>query len=393
MTSNEKRAVFSLAILMALRMVGLFMVLPVFALYAAHFIDTTPFLIGLAIGVYGLTQALFQIPLGALSDHFGRKKIISLGLMVFIIGSFMAGSAHSIQWLILGRALQGAGAIGSTIMATLADLTTPTERTKAMAIVGMTIGFSFSVAMVLGPLVVPWINVNGIFYVASAMGIIALFWLFWVVPTPKKTTWHQEAELDIRLLPALFKHPELLRLNVGIFLLHAIFTASFVAIPISLQTLVNIPGNQQWLIFLPTAALAFLISIPAIIIAEKKHQVRAFFIGAILLLGLSELLLWIFAKSLVLSSVNILLFFTAFSLLEAFLPSLVSKIAPKERKGTALGIYSSSQFSGIFVGGALGGWLYGTLGLTEVHLFCAILSIIWMTIAFSMKNPQYSQKL
>ena len=390
MNKIERRSVFTLAIIMALRMLGLFMVLPLFALYATHLPGATPALIGLAMGVYGLTQALLQIPFGALSDRVGRKKIIALGLIIFIIGSVIAALSQTIWGMLIGRALQGAGAIGSTIIALIADLTREEQRTKAMAISGMTIGVSFSLAMILGPVFAAWINVNGIFWLAALFSLLGIVLLFTLVPHPTKPTWHPESEPDMHQFPVLLKNPELMRLNIGIFFLHAIFTASFVVIPIALQTLAKLHGNQQWLLYLPILILAFLLIIPCIIIAEKKRCVRAFFLSGIVLLGVAEILFWVFVQNRLLSALSLLLFFLAFSLLEAFLPSLVSRTAPHSRKGTALGIYSFSQYFGIFVGGALGGWLYGAFGLTQVNLFCATLVLIWLGIAFNMKNPQYS---
>jgi predicted MFS family arabinose efflux permease len=390
MTRLERRSVFSLALIMALRMLGLFMVIPLFALYVTNLTGSTPMLIGLTMGIYGLSQALLQIPFGALSDRVGRKKIITLGLVIFMIGSIVAAMSHSIWTMLLGRALQGAGAVGSTIMALIADLTSNEQRTKAMAITGMTIGLSFSLAMVLGPILGPWIQVKGIFWLAAMFSVIAIFILFTFVPTNTKPTWHPETEPDLHQFPDILRHPELLRFNLGVFCLHAIFTASFIVIPIGLQNLAGLSSNHQWALYLPTLMLAFCISVVCIVIAEKKHRVKPFFIAAVILLTVAEISLWIFAHSLLLSALNLLLFFTAFSLLEAFLPSLVSKTAPPARKGTALGIYSFAQFFGIFVGGAVGGWLYGAFGLTDVHLFCAVLAIIWLAIAFTMKNPQYS---
>lgn len=390
MNKTERLSVLSLSIIMALRMLGLFMVLPLFALYASHLPGATPLLIGLAMGIYGLTQAILQIPFGALSDRVGRKKIITLGLVIFIIGSMVAAMSHTIWGVLIGRALQGTGAVGSTIIALIADLTREEQRTKAMAISGMTIGVSFSLAMMLGPVLASWIQVSGIFWLAALFSGIAIFMLFTLVPTPAAVTWHAESEPNLPQLPSLLKNPDLMRLNIGIFILHAIFTASFIVIPIALQTLSHLHGNKQWLMYLPILITAFCLSIPCILIAEKKRRIKEFFVGGVLLLGIAEFLFWIFAHKLLLSAFSLLLFFTAFSLLEAFLPSLVSRTAPSSRKGTALGIYSFSQFFGIFVGGAFGGWLYGTFGLTEVNLFCAVLAIIWLAIAFNMKNPQYS---
>lgn len=387
MTKNERQAVFSLSAIMSLRMLGLFMAMPLLALYASHLRGATPLLIGLSMGIYGLTQALLQIPFGALSDHVGRRKIIALGLIIFAVGSVIAALSASIWGMILGRALQGAGAVGSTIIALTADLTRPTQRTKAMAISGITIGLSFSCAMILGPIAAAWIHVNGIFWLAVLFSMIALTMLFTLVPAPAS---REDNTPQAEYFFTLLKHPELLRLNSGIFLLHCIFTATFVIVPISLLTFVGLKENQQWSLYLPVLLVAFILSLIGITLAEKKQQIRLFFISGIVLLGIAEFLLWIFAHQLLLSALSLLLFFTAFSLLEAFLPSLVSHAAPATRKGTALGIYSCSQFLGIFVGGTFSGWLYGVFGPVSVYLFCAILTLMWLAIAFKMKNPQYS---
>ncbi len=386
MTSTERRASLSLAAILSLRMLGLFMILPVFTFYASQLHNATPTLIGIALGIYGLTQGIFQIPFGTLSDHVGRRKIIALGLLIFVIGSILCALSSSIQIMILGRALQGVGAVGSTVIAMIADLTREEQRTKAMAIAGVTIGISFAFAMMLGPLLANWIN---LFWLAALLGVVAILVLFIWVPTPLKTTWHPEAEPEFTQFFTLLKEPELMRLNLGIFILHAVLTASFVILPLSLQNLAGLHGNQQWLLYLPTLVLAFLLSIPFIIIAEKQKKLKPFFLGAIATLGIAELLLWIFAHNLLISATSLLLFFGAFSLLEAFLPSLVSRTAPASRKGTALGIYSCSQFLGIFIGGTLGGWLYGAFGLTDVYLFCVALTALWLATALGMKKPQY----
>lgn len=389
MNSIEKRSAFTLASIMSLRMLGLFMVLPLFSLYARQLTDATPLLIGLAMGIYGLTQAIFQIPFGALSDKVGRKKIIVLGLVIFALGSIIAACSTTIWGMMIGRALQGAGAVGSTIMALLADLTRETQRTKAMAIMGMTIGMSFSLAMLIGPVLNPWIHVNGIFWLAAGLSALGILVLCVWVPHPEKTEWHADAEPERHSFFAILKNKELMRLNWGIFLLHAVFTASFVVIPISLQTLAGLSANQQWTLYLPALIFAFVGSIPCIIIAEKKQRLKQFFFSAIVLLGISELLLWRMSDSLAISAIGISLFFLGLSVLEAFLPSLVSRTAPAARKGTALGIYSCAQFLGIFVGGSLGGWLYGAVGLTNVYLFCTSLTVLWAAIAFHMRTPQH----
>ncbi len=389
MNSTERHAALMLASIMSLRMLGLFMVLPLFSLYAHQLTGATPLLIGFSMGIYGLTQALFQIPFGAWSDRVGRKKIIALGLFIFALGSVISASATDIWVMILGRALQGAGAVGSTIIALLSDLTRENQRTKAMAMIGMTIGMSFSLAMLVGPLLNPWLHVNGIFWLAAGFSLLAIILLYTRVPKPLKTEWHADTEPEFHSFFSVLKNRELMRLNLGIFLLHAVFTASFVVIPISLQNLAGLSANEQWMLYLPALLLAFLASIPCIIFAEKKQCLKAFFFGAIVILTLAELFFWAWAGSVLISLLGLFLFFVGFSVLEAFLPSLVSKTAPIARKGTALGIYSCSQFLGIFVGGSIGGLLYGALGLTNVYLFCTLLTILWATIAFRMKNPQH----
>lgn len=388
MNQTERTAVLSLASVMSLRMLGLFIVLPVFSLYAIHIPYATPTLIGVSMGIYGLTQAIFQIPFGAWSDHVGRKKIIVLGLIIFICGSALVASAHTIYIVILGRALQGAGAVGSTIIALIADFTREEQRSKAMAIVGMSIGTSFSLAMLLGPVLLTWMSVTNMFWLAAALGVVAIFVLLFFTPPAAPTTWHADAEAELHQFSHILKNSALMRLNAGIFLLHATFTASFVAIPISLAHLAGLAGNKQWMLYLPILLIAFAGTIPLIVLAEKKHKLKPIFISAILTLTIAEILLWFFAHQLLISALSLLLFFTAFSVLEAFLPSLVSRTAPRSRKGTALGLYSCSQFLGIFVGGSAGGWLYGYAGLTDVYLFGVILTLIWAAIAIGMPKPQ-----
>jgi len=389
MNKTERLAVLSLASIMSLRMLGLFMIIPVFSLYAAHLTGATPALIGIAMGIYGLTQGIFQIPFGMLSDHVGRKKIIALGLAIFALGSMIAALSHTMTGMIIGRALQGGGAVGSTIIALLADLTREDQRSKAMAMIGMTIGMSFTFAFILGPVLIPWLHLSGIFWLATGLSGVAILLLLFIVPQPAHVTWHADAEPELNQFSAILKHADLNRLNFGIFALHATLTASFVVIPIALHRLAGLGGQQQWLLYLPILLLSFILAVPCIVIAEKKRCLRQFFLGAIFILGLAELFLWLFARHLGLTAFSLLLFFTAFCVLEAFLPSLVSRTAPPARKGTALGIYSCAQFLGIFIGGSVGGWLYGKFGLTDVYLFCVILTILWATLAFRMKNPQH----
>lgn len=389
MTATERRAIISLSSIMGLRMVGLFMVLPLFTLYAQQLKGATPLLVGLSIGIYGLFQALFQIPFGALSDRVGRKPVIMAGLIIFILGSLLAAMADSMTLMIIGRALQGAGAVGSTILALMADLTSEEQRTKAMAISGITIGFSFSVAMLVGPVLTQWMSVNQLFFIASLFGSMGIIVLYTSVPTPRTISWHRDTEPELKSFFKLLVTPELAKLNSGILILHAIFTASFVVIPISLHNFAGLPASGQWILYLPTLIAAFIISLFCVGMAEKKQQLKPYFLGGIVTLALAEFLLWLTPESISLATIGLCLFFAGFSLLEAFLPSLISRTAPAARKGSALGIYSCSQFLGIFIGGALGGWLYGKFSFSGPYLFCVSLALFWLAFAFLMQPPRY----
>lgn len=383
MRVEDKRAILTLSTIMSLRMVGLFMVLPLFSLYAATLQGARPMLIGISIGVYGLTQALFQFPFGALSDHINRKLVIGFGLFIFIIGSLLAGAAHNITTLIIARGLQGVGAIGSTILALLADLTTEENRTKAMAVNGMMIGLSFGIAMMLGPWLNQWLSIHQLFFLSAGFGLIGLLLLYFCVPTPTSHQWHGDTEPAIRSLKHLLIHPILLRLNAGIFLLHAIFTASFVVIPLSLFQNAHLASNKQWIIYLPALFIGFIVSLVCIGIAEAKKIIRPFFIAGIVTLLCAETLFMVMGYTLMGLSIALCFFFTGFSLLEAFLPSLISRIAPKNQKGSAMGLYSSAQFLGIFAGGVLGGWFYGHVGLISVYFLSILLSLLWLFLAKS----------
>lgn len=389
MTSTERRSVVSLSSVMALRMIGLFMVFPVFSLYANHLKGSTPMLMGIAIGIYGLFQALFQIPFGALSDRLGRKPVILVGLMIFVLGSIIAGLAHNITLMIIGRSLQGMGAVGSTIMAMMADLTREDQRTKAMAIAGITIGFSFSIAMLVGPVLTNWMPVNNLFFLAAIFGLLGMLIVKTAVPTPLSLTWHRDTEPELHSFMKLLGNKELAKLNIGICILHAIFTASFVVIPINLHQFGGLEASRQWEIYLPTLFIAFILSLLCIGLAERKQQLKQFFLLGIGTIALAECILLLAPHHLMLTAIGICLFFSGFSLLEAFLPSLISRTAPAARKGSALGIYSCSQFLGIFIGGVLGGWLYGNSGSPGVYLFCIILALIWLALGLLMQPPRY----
>lgn len=386
MTKLELRSTLSLATLFAFRLLGLFMILPVFSVWAPHYANATPKLIGMALGSYGLTQACLQIPFGLLSDRFGRKPMITIGFILFAAGSMWAACAHSMLSLVFARALQGAGAIGSVLIALLADLTSEENRSKALAILGMIIGLSFLVAMILGPITAAHFGLMGIFWLTSLFALIGLIILYFFVPTPQQLRLHG----DVGTIPSQFlqilKNRDLLRLDFGIMALHGILTSSFLALPILLQQQ-GILAKQAWLVYLPVLILAFISMLPFMIIGEKKRQLKKVFIGAILLIALAELLFYFGSTQLPWLIFALFLFMTAFSLLEASLPSLVSKVAPAGSKGTAMGIYSSSQFLGIFLGGVCGGILHSHFSLSSLFLACLIIAMIWSAVALTMKTP------
>ncbi len=387
MTQTEKKTTFSLASIYAFRMLGLFMILPVFSLYIDHFKGATPALMGLALGIYGLSQGVLQIPFGLCSDRLGRKPVIIFGLILFIIGSIVAARAHSINMLILGRAIQGAGAIGSTLTALLADNTAEENRLKAMSVLGMTIGLSFILALIIGPIINAWAGLSGIFWFTALLATIGIGVLIFLVPTPNHLFIQRDNEAVLGQFKKILLTPELLRLDFGIFCLHAILTALFVAVPIILVDHLNLANGHQWMIYLPVLLLSFALMLPFIIIAEKKRLMKPIFVGAITLLTLAEILLGLFHHSLIGMSLILVLFFAAFTFLESSLPSLVAKIAPAGNKGTAMGIYSSAQFLGILAGGSLSGLVFSRYGFSSIFVLCAGLGLCWLGVAATMKKP------
>jgi MFS family permease len=388
MTIGERRAAFWLAGVFSLRMLGLFMILPVFALYAEHLRGNTPALAGLAIGIYGFSQALFQIPFGFLSDRYGRKRMIYIGLFVFAAGSAVAALADSIHWVILGRALQGGGAVSAAVMALAADLTREEHRIKVMATIGITIGLSFAVSMILGPMLNGWIGVPGIFWLTGLFALLGIAVVRFRVPDPVSSRVHRDAEPVASQFGRVLFDGQLLRLNFGIFVLHLLLTATFVAVPLALRD-AGLPSDRHWEVYLPVLLLSMAVMVPFIVIAEKHRRLKPVFIGAILALASTEFGLLNRHDAVLEMTVLILVFFSAFNLLEATLPSLIAKMAPPDAKGTAMGVYSSSQFLGAFTGGALGGWLHGLLGLKGVFALATFCALAWLLVAWTMANPRY----
>lgn len=387
--SLERRAVVSLASLYVFRMLGLFMVLPILVLYGDQYSGSTPALLGLALGVYGFSQAFLQIPFGVISDRVGRKPVIAIGLIVFISGSVIAALADSIYGLIAGRFLQGCGAISSAVMALLTDLTSDKNRTKAMATIGASIGVSFVIALVIGPALAAWGGLSSVFWLTAVLGLIGLYILFQVVPTIAARSHQHKKVAAPALLVKCLRNTELLRLNIGIFVLHFVLMASFVVLPNILEVNMGVAREQHWLIYLPLLAGSFIVMLPFIILAEKYRKIKPVFLSAVVLLILSELWLGQAPSTLYGLLPALFIFFMAFNLLEATLPSLMSKIAPVEAKGAATGIYSTCQFLGVFFGGVTAGGIYQAYNATAVFWLCAGLVALWVIAAFSMSTPKY----
>ncbi|MEQ1529618.1 MAG: MFS transporter [Methylococcales bacterium] len=388
MTLSEKRATWSLASIYALRMLGLFMILPVLSLFATQLEGATPALIGLAMSVYGLPQVLLQIPFGLLSDRIGRKKVILFGLLLFFIGSVVAALSTSIYGVLVGRALQGAGAISAAIMALVADLTQEVHRTKAMASIGASIGASFGVGIVAGPIISNFGGVQAVFWLTALLTVLAMLTIIYVVPNPQQSKLHRDAEFVPGQMGQALKNPELLRLNYGIFVLHMVLMAVFVVVP-SLMRNAGLAAGTEWQVYLPVFVVSMAFAVPFVIIAEKKRKMKQVFIGAIATIMVAELGLSMVHSNLIGIIVCLWIFFSGFNLLEATLPSLVSKTAPADLKGTAMGAYSSSQFMGLFLGGVVGGWFNGQYGVTAVFLFCAAVALSWLLLSLSMQPPRY----
>jgi MFS family permease len=383
----ERRATLGLCGVSGLRLLGMFIILPVFALYAERLPGGDNMaLVGLAIGIYGLTQALFQLPFGWLSDRIGRKPVIYVGLALLAIGSFVAAAADNIYWVIVGRVLQGAGAISAAVVALLADLTREEHRTQAMAAVGITIGVAFMVSLVAAPILDRFIGVPGIFALTGVLALAAFLVVAFVVPNPERSAFHADAEANAAMLAAVLRDPDLLRLDVGVFVLHAVLTALWVVVPLQLRS-AGLATEHHWWVYLPVMVLSIAIILPAIIYAERRAKLKAVFIAAIAVLALGEAVLFRAGVSLPWLALGLLGFFVGFNLLEAMLPSLISKMAPVRAKGTAIGIYSSVQFLGTFVGGVTGGWLSQHYGAYAVFAFCVILLLAWLALAVTMRPP------
>jgi len=386
MTPPERRASGSLATVFAARMLGLFLVLPVFALEAARYPGgQDAALVGLAMGIYGLTQGLLQIPFGIASDRFGRKRVIILGLLVFAAGSFVAAAAGSLLWLTIGRSLQGAGAVSAAVTALLADQTRDEVRTKAMALVGASIGLMFALSLVAAPLLAAQVGLAGLFAVTGclALGCIAVV-AWW---TPAEPLQHKNVPRG--RLAEVLRHPGLLRLDVGVFVLHAVQLAMWVAVP-ALLVRAGLDQAQHWWVYLPAVLGSFVVMGFTLFPLERRGYLRAVFLASVGLIALVQLGLLLAAREpgVAVLAALLFVFFCGFNVLEASQPSMASRLAPPHARGAALGVYNTLQSLGFFAGGAVGGWLAKNAGVQGLFAACAALMFLWLVVAWPMRAPE-----
>ena len=382
----ERRAVAALAGIFSLRMLGLFMFLPVFSVHAHEYPGHTPLLIGVAIGIYGLTQGIFQVPFGILSDRFGRKPVIAAGLVVFALGSVVAALADDIWGIVAGRALQGMGAVAAAVMALASDLTGETHRTRVMAIIGASIGAAFALALILGPVVTEAAGVSGLFWATAALAALAIVLLCLGVPAPPRMA--SPGGSALAGLATALHDGQMLRLNAGIFILHAIMIATFVALPIALRDRAGIDVADHWKVYLGVLLASIVFTAPLVVIADRASRSRAVMLFGIVLLGAALAgLAGVSAGSIVLIGCMVV-YFTGFNTLEASLPAMVSRVAPMQARGAALGVYSTMQYLGAFAGGVTGGWLLGAGGERAALAACAGLCAGWVLIAAGLREPR-----
>ncbi len=386
LSGTEKKVAFSLASVFGLRMMGLFMIMPVFALYGQHLEGFSPLWVGIAIGAYGLTQAVLQIPMGILSDRIGRKPVIMGGLLVFALGSVVAAMADSIYGVVAGRALQGMGAIAAAVLALAADLSRDEQRTKVMAIIGMCIGFSFALSLLIGPVVAQHLGLSGLFAMTAGLALLGIVIVQLLVPNPVTHAPKGDTLAAPARIVQMLKNPQLIRLDAGIFILHLVLTAVFVALPLDLVD-AGFAKEEHWMLYFPAFIGAFFLMVPLIIIGVKRKNAKGMFQVALVILLVALGMMAAFSHSLVGLSVAVVLFFTGFNYLEASLPSLIAKFCPVGEKGTAMGVYSTSQFLGAFCGGLIGGGAYQWLGATGVFIAGMILMAIWLILSLGMQNP------
>ncbi|MDY6485441.1 MULTISPECIES: MFS transporter [Acinetobacter] len=391
MNALERRSTFALSSIFALRMLGLFMIIPVFSVAGQAYEGATPALIGLAVGVYGLTQAILQIPFSLIADRYSRKPLIVFGLLLFALGGAIAAMSDTIYGVIIGRAIAGGGAVSAVVMALLADVTREEQRSKAMAMMGMSIGLSFVIAFSLGPWLTSLVGISGLFWVTTIMGMLAISMLLLV---PKVTRHHKNFQQGYFVqLKEVLKMKDLNRLHVSVFSLHLLLTAMFIYVPLQLINYAKIPLSSHGLIYLPLLVLSLFFAFPSIILAEKYRKMRGIFLTAIggIILGLIFMIFGFESKYILLLGLG--LFFIAFNVMEALLPSWLSKAAPIQSKATAMGVNASGQFLGAFCGGILGGQLIMLNNTAMGWGILTVIAIIWLIISFGLSQPRYLSSL
>ncbi len=387
MNALERRSTFALSSIFALRMLGLFMIIPVFSVAGQSYLYATPALIGLAVGIYGLSQAILQIPFSLWADRFSRKPLIVIGLLLFAVGGAVAALSESIYGVILGRAIAGAGAVSAVVMALLADVTREEQRTKAMAMMGMSIGLSFVVAFSMGPWLTGLVGISGLFWITTVMGLCAMLMLLMV---PKTTRHHQNfAQGYLRQLRQVLKIADLNRLHISVFALHLLLTAMFVYAPSQLISYAGLPLAKHGLVYLPLLFISLFVAFPGIILAEKYKKMRSIFLTAIagIIIGLLLLIFGFESKYILFAGLG--LFFIAFNVMEALLPSWLSRAAPIQSKATAMGVNASAQFLGAFFGGTLGGQLLMLHNTALGWSVLAVIAILWLLISAGLAQPRY----
>ena len=389
MFPHEWRASTTLSGVYALRMLGMFLVLPVLALYAATLpgAENNKALVGLAMGMYGLTQAVCQLPLGMASDKFGRKKVIYIGLIVFAAGSFLAAAADSLPMLVAARAIQGAGAVSAAVTALLADLTRDEVRTRAMAMIGLSIGLTFSVSLVAAPVLAEWIGVPGLFVLTGILTVASIGVVAWLTPNPEQSKLHEDAQAQPSRMGEVLKNRQLLSLDFGIFALHAAQMALFTALPFAMLGL-GLDKVQHWKVYLPATLIGLVLMVPLIIVGETRNKLKQVFLLGIACIAVAQIGLLFGLHSIWLIAACLVVYFIGFNVLEASLPSMVSKIAPSDLKGTAMGVYNTMQSIGLFVGGACGGLLFQHYGFDGVFAFCSVLMLLWLVVALLAPAPK-----